>query len=907
MFLALASCSTQKNTRMSRNYHAMTARYNIFFNGNEAFIRGVKKVENGLVDDYSRILPMFPYSVHETLKKTTSDMDRTIEKSKKVIRKHSIRTKPVFDFKKSNDPNYRKWYQQEEFNVMVDDAYMRMGQAHFYKAEFLEAIGVFSYIARHFPKTDSRYEAMLWMARAYAEMDWLYEAEDVLKKVNDDAFPRSFNPDYEAITTDVYLKRGLFHDAIPHLKEAINLQKDKNTKRRFTYILAQLYQQVENFDNAVATYQLVLKMSPSYDMAFNARIKLTEVFQGKGNSEGIKKELRKMLKDEKNKDYLDQIYYALGNMELAEGKIEEAMKNYDLSIINSTNNDVQKGLSQVTVADYHFKRANYRKAQPYYSGAATSFGTDYPGVEKINGLAKVLGEMADYFETIETQDSLQNVAGMSDRERDDIIQGIIEKVIEDEKRVAEGGSDGNVDRPVSEWYFYNARLVSRGIEEFERSWGVRELEDNWRRSTKVSLNFDQVEEEVENTEEEEEVFDNKTKEFYLQNIPTTPELVEVSNNDIATSYFNLADIFRNDLQDYEASAEFYNKLLTRYPNHDNTLETLFGLYQTYQKKGDDVNAMSVKQRIINDFPKSRYAVILSDPNYALKLQQAKEEQDSVYEATYKAYLKGDFISIEKNYSSITEKYPDTKLMPNFLFLKTLSIGANGTEEEFKVALEKLTKNYPDNSVSLQAGTILEQLASGKPLSGSKTTMAGLLEKRDNLLSQFNIEALEEVDTVEVKSSSLYKVDNDAKHYFVLMIPTKDVDKDQLLYDIARFNFTKFLIKDFDLTWAQMNSDTAFLVVNGFNGIDEGLWYQRTFMLDDGIFKILSQLDFQRYVITDRNFRALLTSLRFKQYLKFYNTHYKPLEGTIKDPNAEESYNKVGTERDEGHLAAHLYN
>ncbi len=873
---------------MSRSYHAMTARYNIFFNGDEAFQKGVEKVESSLVDDYSRILPLFYYSVHDNLKKTASEMDRTIEKSKKVIRKHSIRTKPTFDMKKSNDPRYRKWYQQEEFNVMVDDAYMRMGQAHFYKGEFLESLGVFSYISRHFPKTNARYEAMLWMARAYAEMNWLYEAEDILKKANDDDFPKHLYGDFAAINADVYLKRELYKEAIPYLQEAIDLQKDKKLLRRFTYVLAQLYQASENFENAVATYQKVLKMNPSYDMDFNARIRLTEVFQGEGNSEGIKKELRKMLKDEKNKDYLDQIYYAIGNIDLANDNIEAAIENYDLSVANSTTNKIQKGLSQVTVADLHFTRANYRAAQPYYAGAAEAFGEDYPGVEKIRALAKVLGEMADHFQTIEVQDSLQKVANLSEGERDALITKIIENVIEEEKKKEEALASGTVERPSgSEWYFYNTRLVSKGLDEFKRNWGERALEDHWRRSTKITMGFADANADLGREEEVRDSLNNKMPEYYIQNIPVTLEMKAASDRKIGNAYLGLADIFKNDLNDYEESAKYYNLYLRSYPETENALEALFGLYQVYLKNGDSQMADNVKRQIISGHPKSSYAIILSDPDFAKKLELAKQDQDSVYEASYKAYLKGDFNTIHRNYSYIENTYPDSKLLPNFLFLRALSIGATGTEDEFKTALQNLSSKYPDNQVSLQANNLIKQLESGKILSGSQTTMAGLLEKRDNLLSQFNIQALEEIDETTEKTNQLYLQDTEARHYFVLMIPIEKVDKDQLLYDIARFNFTKFLIKDFDLTWAEMNSDTAFLVVNGFNGIDEGLWYQRTFMLDEGIYKILSTIAYQRYVITDRNFRALLTSLKFKKYLDFYNMYYRPLEGTIKDPNAED--------------------
>lgn len=900
LFLALvvviSSCSTKRNTRLSRNYHGLTARYNIYFNGNESYLKGSERIKEALVDDYSRILPMFYYSIHENLGMANSDMDRAIEKSKKVIKKHSIRRKPKFNSARSGDASYVEWFRREEFNVMIDDAYMLMGKAHFLKGEFLEAYSVFNYVKRHFASQFVKYEAELWMARCYAELGWFYEAEDVLKKANDDNFPFQLSGDFAAINADLQLKRGQYKEAIPFLKEAIQETKDRKIKRRYLFILAQLYQESENYENAVATYNQVLKMSPPYDMEFNSRIRLTEVFQGEGNAEGIKKELRKMLKDEKNKDYLDQIYYALANIELAQDKIEPAIENYLLSIENSTQNKIQKGLSHITLADMYFKQKQYREAQPHYAGAAAAFGPEYPGYREINNLAGVLNEMAGYYETIEYQDSLQMVANLTPSEQDALIANIITKVIEDEaaaeKALEKGQRVLNLSSQ-SDWYFYNEQLVQRGREDFKRLWGNRPKENNWRRSKKVSSGFGdlaQVNEEIEDTAI---VFDNKSRGFYLQYIPSSEKAFKASDNKIAEALFGLGEVFRTELNDYKQAQFYYKELTERFPKNEKVLESYFGLYRSHNKLDETAEAEHFKSQIISEFPNSRYAVILSDPNYVEKLKFAEAEQDSLYEASYKAYMSGDFETVQYNYKTTLEKYPDTKLKPNFMFLNALIIGVNDSASVFRKELELLQSSFPNAGVTKQAASILAQMDAGKTPSGSKTTLGSLLAKRNELLDELGMEQFEDsLISQESNKAELFTFDEEALHYFVMLIPTGSVDENQFLYEVARFNFTKFLIKDFDLSWVSYNSDTTMMIINGFNGLEESLWYQRTFILDKSLYEILGAIPYERLVISDRNFRALVTTRKLKVYKQFYTKKIRPLEGTIKDPEGKDdtSYN-----------------
>ena len=325
------------------------------------------------------------------------------------------------------------------------------------------------------------------------------------------------------------------------------------------------------------------------------------------------------------------------------------------------------------------------------------------------------------------------------------------------------------------------------------------------------------------------------------------------------------------------------------------MEAYFGLYQAHKKQGDTEGENFYKNQIIELFPNSRYATILSDPDYVAKLEMAKNEQDSLYEASYKAYMKGEYNKVTANYDLVMSKYPDTKLKPNFMFLNTLITGVNDSVSVFRAALEELTTTYPKERVSEQAKNILAQLDAGKTPSGSAPSLAGLFGKRSDLLEQMGMEQFDDSLAIAEGTSvqELFNYDEDARHFFVMLIPTDKIDENQFLYEVARFNFTKFLIKDFELSWMDYNPDTTIMVIDGFNGIDEALWYQRTFILEESLYDILSAIPYERLVVSDRNFRALITTRDLKAYKAFYDQNIRLLEGTIQDPEKKEesSYNE----------------
>lgn len=892
--LILGACSTRKNTWLSRNYQAMTTRYNVYFNGKEAYLKGVEKTENSLQDDYTNILPLFTYHDHDNLKSAKSDMERATEKSMKAIKKHSIKKKPTPKNKseKMRDPKYREWYDGEEFNPMVPKAYMLMGQASFYKGEFLESIGVFNYVVKHFGNYEEHYDAQLWMARGYAEMGWLYEAENELIKIADDEqFPAWKEGEYSKVRADLLMKQEKYSDAIPYLKRAITAETDKSERRRMTFILAQIYQRQENYENAVANYEKVLKLSPSYEMAFNTRIRLTEVVEGADDTESIEKQLKKMLKDSKNDEYQDQIYYALANIELGRNNEDEAIAYLHQSVEVSSKNPVQKARSLVQLADLYYQKDEFRQAQPYYSQAASIIKDDFPDYGRINELARILDKLADHLSTIDQKDSLIRVAQMSESERNKVIDGLIKDAVYRAEHPEVIAEDGDVDPSMnlskpSNWYFYNASVVESGKSAFRKQWGNRKLEDNWRRTQKDAVYADIPEavanDYIEKQQEEVVIPEDQTAEYYLKDLPLTEEQMQQSKADLGVAYVGAGSIYKDNLKSLSDAEDNFDNLLTRLPEDPHALEAKFGLYQVYTETGRTAEAEKMKQDIVSNYPNTKYAIMLSNPNYAEELAKDVERRDSLYTDTYEAYMEGDYNRMFANVNQAYEQYPNSEIQPNFMFMEALAISKTGEPELFEKKLLAIKEQYPKSDVVPHVDNIIGLMKEGLLPSRGGTGGPMGVGVDSTYLAQY-----EEVSEVTTDEKPLYSEDLEARHYFVIIHPEQELDKNQLLYELSRFNFNRFLVKDFDISFIKLNRWYNMLVINGFDGVDEAFWYRKT-ILEDGLLNdLITSPGVKEFVISDENFKSLAAEKNADAYEEFYKQIYKPLQDSVENPYLEE--------------------
>ena len=902
------SCSTKKNTKASRFYHAFTSRYNIYFNGKTSFDEALLSMQNGYKESYSDMILMYPISAQPKEKQNTGGpFDRAIEKSNKAIKLHSIKAKPPKKAGWRNDPKQRAWQEQEEYNPFLKKCWLLMGQAQFYNADFLQASATFSYIARHYAHDEEVVaEARLWQARCYSEMDWFYEAEDILGKLNTNGIPKKNLNQYAAVYADYLVKNKQFEEAVPYFKTAIKAEKNRRQRSRMKYLLGQIYTELEQNGLAYQMFGQVIKANPPYELEFAARIRQTEVFTG-GNYQKVVKKLQRMAKSEKNKDLLDQVYYALGNLYLSREDTLNAIKNYELGVEKSTQNGLDKAICQIKLGDLYFQQRNYVKAQPNFSGALAGIQKEYKDYERVSKLSAVLDELVVHVEAVHLQDSLQTLAKMPEAERLAVIDKIIEQVKKEEEEakklaekeayLAEQEAKGTgIDRPGTEtggivlptagggsgFYFYNPQTVAQGKTAFQRKWGRRTLEDHWRRRKKEMSTFnenteeqtqqavegenvaqaDQAAESLESGLEPVAADDPKTREYYIQQLPMTPEDVEASNLIIEDGLYNMAMIYKDKLEDIPLAIEAFEELERRFPQTKYLLESYYQVYLMALRAGNETVATTYKNKLMTAFPESDYTVAISDPNYAYNIRMMDVVQDSIYQQTYSSYLAEDTTAVRRNYRYVSEKYPLADLMPKFMFLDALTYVQAGDAEGFKAALKALVEKYPSADVTELAGEMLKGVLRGRML-----VQGGIKGMTWNL--RFGLG--EDGTLSAADSARVFTAEPNTPYRMLLMFPTGTIDRNQLLFAVAAYNFANFMVKEFDLSFEEAGP-MSMLTIKGFYSVDEALHYYKMIYGADGYGTSLDK-NVAILPISDDNYETLMRGKTLDEYILFFQEHF----------------------------------
>lgn len=866
-FLLLWSCSTQKNTLISRSYHNLTAHYNVYFNGNESFKKGVKTYEEKYRDDYSRLLPVFTYGNEELSKSISGEMDVAIKKATKLITLHSIKAKP--EVKKGRlSANEKEFYNKSEYNNWVDDAYVLMGKSYFYEMDYDKATETFNFVLREFPKELAKYQGEIWLARINIEKGEYREADKILTQLaSDKKFPKKLALLYYSTAAHLALKQEQYPNAIKNLEKALELVHQKKIKLRYLYILAQLYQQTKQNKKAVDFYTKVIRKNPPYEMTFNARINLAGMVEaGTKSGKDIKQQLKKMLRDDKNKDFLDQIYYALGNFEMKQGNEEKAIELYKLSVVKSTENNDQKGLSCLTLANYYYDHKLYVPAQVYYDSTVQYINPNYPNYELISAKAASLSRLVENLNNISREDSLQRVAKMTPQERQQFINKIINdlRAKEAQEQLAESQrlqeyyqnqarqnfTQGQSNTTAPKWYFYNPVSVSQGIKDFQLKWGKRKLEDNWQRRNKSISSFGpEVAEntgEKQTTAETKKIADNKDPQFYIQNLPLTDSLMQASTKLIIESYFNGGQVYRNELKDYKDATDLYEEMLKKYPDNDYKLAVYYQLYVMYTNMNETAKAQKYRDILVNQYPSTNYAQIITNPEFYKIAEEKDKQANRFYEQTYQYYQNGNYSAVITNASMAMQQYPGDAILPHFALLKALAIGKSGDLQAFRDELNLVIKLYPKHEVAGRARDIIAYMNTYKPETKQQ----------------------EDIKTAEV----IYNLDDKATYYFALVVPASE-DANQLVFDIINFDLDHFQGQKFELTHEALGTNYQIITVHSFPEMNKANDYLNQFNTNTDVLKNLkSNVKFTFY-ISPENYNTLLKQNSPDSYIQYFKIHY----------------------------------
>lgn len=710
-------------------------------------------------------------------------------------------------------------------------------------------------------------EGMLWLAKTYIERDRYSNAEYLLRKLGQTAVKKEVEREIPVAKAHLYLAQKEYDKVIPELRKAIDLANDGKLKARYAYIIAQLYQQNNDYANALSAFQEVKDHTGDFRMDFNADLSIAKngLLAGTDSNEQASKKINKMLGEEKYSEFKDQIYFTLGEISIAQNNDSEALINFTKSIRNNSNNPPLKAEAYYYMANLNFEKEEYVQAKYYYDSTLISMNKLDERYNQVSLYAKDLSRIARNIETIELQDSLLLLSDLSEEEMNELANKLVleeraaakeaEKnlVIAEEKSGRPSmtiGGQTNRKRGFgnSKFFAYNLAAKEKGANEFRKRWGDRKLEDNWRRADSQSFNtFDEEEEFV---EEEKEITDAERKRA-LADVPSNPMSIEKANASIEEALYDLGIAFRGAVKNYQKSIDALEALVDRYPKSDKILDAYYYLYLSSTDLGNNVKADYYKNKIIQEFPDSRFAKALQDPNYLASLKDENNSVELYYDNTYKLFESSKYDLVKERIAQSETLFGRENVMnAKFGLLFAMVTGAEEGKEGYVKALQDVITRYPNTPQQIRAQEIMRFL------------------KGDG--DAFDVVEIKEVDDI-------FDFEEDKLHYVAIVVREAD---NELFTDakiaVSNFNKKYYKTKKLQISDIFLNREdgSQIILIRKFKDMKESMDYYDTVEKNKSDFIKESETTYDIYPITQRNYRKIISERSASKYRVFFENRYK---------------------------------
>jgi tetratricopeptide (TPR) repeat protein len=864
--IILSSCSTKKNTFTRRTYHNLTAHYNGWWNGNESLKSGISRLDNNISDDFTKTLVVFNYGNESQVSSILSDMDRAIEKGSLTAQRHSM------------------WFKNREHCNWIDDSYMLIGKANFFKQKYTSSRQSFNFVISRYYYNKIKYDAQLWLAKTFIESGNFQKAETLLDELSmlfDDELTPFVQKNLDLVYADLFLKSKQTEKAKPYLESALDLPIDRKTIARISYILAQIYQSEDQPGTATTYYQKVIKLNTNYRMAFNAKINLAFLYT-KNSDDGLnlRKNLIKMLKDSKNKNYLDQIYYALADIDLKDNDSLGAISNLRAAVKSSTENQTQKAIASLKAADLLFDIKRFTLANNYYDTALQQLPYNYENYNQISKETAIYKDLSRHLSIVEQQDSLLILGRLPEHKLNALADSLIAIVREAEIQIRDDefakqqsiamgnqmrNSPGGMGMATGggQWYFYNPQARSMGYTEFIAKWGNRALADNWRLSNKQAastnnFSFDEDDQQIENTNDSLRsslTTDPLSRNYYLKDIPRTNEQIANAIEQIADALYQAGFIYKEDLKLNERAKLVFEDFAQRTENHSKQLQVYFQLYQLYDENTQSEQKNKYKNLIINNYPDTDYAKLVQDPNYYREMEKKKNYFIDQYKRTYQAFEKEQYLISLHHANQALDNTDNHPLKANFLYIKALSMAQTSIIDSMYVNLENLVLLYPDAEITPQAKNILENR--GKTLE--------TFEIADNESNKMLDEMLNE-------ALALYTTNPSSQHFVITILDAEKINVSAIQVRMQDFN--KKQAPNLNITTYPLMDQKQVISIGEFRTQLDAMNYFNSFISDSYVFPSVLRNDSKTFVISAENYSIFFNDKDIIKYELFFKEKYK---------------------------------
>lgn len=902
--IVLTACSTEKNTAKSRWWQAFNTRYNVYYNGTLAYIDGSVAKENGNKDNFTEIIPLYTVGNKTSRELGKGDFDKAIEKAEKAIKLHSIKRKPEWTKNRKKNAKDLEWLNRKEYNPFLWKAWMLMGRSQFHQGDFDGAASTFNYMSRLYATQPAIYgRARAWLAKSYIENDFLYDAEDVIRNMQRDSLHWRARKEWDYTYADYYIHTGDYAKAIPYLRNVIKHEMRKKQRAREWYLMGQLQAALGQKTEAYKAFKRVIRQNPPYELEFNARIAQTEVLASNQSKQMIRR-LKHMASSDNNKDYLDQVYYAIGNIYLAQRDTANAIANYEKGAEKATQSGIEKGVLLLKLGDLYWTKKKFADAQRCYGMAIGLLDKERKDYEQLSNRSKVLDELVPFTEAVHLQDSLQELSKMPEKQRNEAIDRVIEAFKKKEKEEKNKQAEANAQQAQQrnnavgnrtqnntqtanqqtngQWYFYSPMAVQQGKQLFQRQWGKRENADNWQRANTTVVAGIGADASAELTEAQRDSIrreeatqdslaqvkdsaqnDPHKREYYLAQIPFSEDQVAASNTIIMDGLFHSGVIFKDKLDELPLAEKTLLRLTDQYPSYEHMDEAYYHLFLLYSRLGQHQSANTYVDKLKNNYPESQWTTLLTDPYFVQNAREGVHLEDSLYAATYNAFKADRFGEVTSNTYLSENRFPLGANRDKFIFIDGLSKLNKGDGAGCLTAMHTIVEKYPKSSISELAGMIINGVKEGKKLRGGKFDIGNIWSRRSVVLS----------DNDSIKARQ-FTNERNIDFVFMFAYQPDSVNENKLLFELARYNFTNYLVRNFNISINE-GEGVHHMSVSGFRNYDEALQYARQMLKQENILRVIGKS--RPIIISEENIPLLGTTYSYDEYQDYYNKHFAPLK------------------------------
>ena len=832
----------------SKGYQNLTAKYNGYYYAN---LR-LEEVEQALDDAH-------PYNYNEILKIYPDIDSAVIESNKAKLDDAFTKASQLVD-----------WHSASDY---LDNGYLIVGKIRHLRGEFQLAIETLQYVNQTSPDNDEKHAALIVLMRTYMDMDDMDRALQVAGFLETDALSRENESDFRLTMAYYHQRQNNLQGIAQNLNEVSHTIKDKDERSRSKFILGQIYQKLGFNEEAYEFYKAALAGTPPYDLTFYAKLNMQQVSAiGSANSiEKINKYYQSLLKDRKNSEYKGHIYYEMGEFELKQSHHIPALSNYLLSVAVENPEANQQALSFLRIGQLHFDHfKDFELAKAYYDSTMSVLpkeAIDYEFIQKRQG---ILTEFVTQLRIIQKNDSLLSLSEMNPVSLDAYIENVLiekEKKAKEaakQKKVEESQLNAGLDRTdnnssnfetsnTGSWYFYNDAAMSQGELDFQRVWGNRPLEDNWRRSSKQNVStIDQIQLESDTTlltGNELTAVDSKTdrnaeKAELLKNVPSTEEEKSKLHVEIQEAYYALGNVYRFGLEENDKAAGSYQTLADNYPYAVLRPEALFALYSIF-RESDISRSNDYKSQIISEYPETLMAKLLINPNYLIEQEQRNQELQRIYANAYYQFEAGNYRQAEATLTNAFESIEDVGFLPNAQLLLAIMKAKTENLFSYEQALNDFANEYPSGELHDYAQTLI---ASINPI-------------KETIIRNEDFEFSEEFEQA---------------HMISILFLSEDINVNALEDEVDNYNKTAYPNKK--LTAGKLEFDPNLgqfvLFINVFDTKEAALEYDKALKIALDNFDASKGKEFDNFVISIDNFQMLYQSKEVEAYRTFYKRFYR---------------------------------